>query len=135
MASSLIQNAWKETKLTHMALHLQMKTHPSSKAQNDHCHGIKKKLLGVSVFICVLSPSTQARKERTCVHFLDWIWGIQHSLQREKRIEDSLICYTILMLEVMDMMESSKVDLHIRPKPKTLLGILTDKKSNYMQMK
>lgn len=98
----------RKTKLTHMALHLQMKTHPSSKAQNDHCRGIKKKLLGVSVFICVLSPTTQARKARTCVPFLHWIWGIQHSLQRDKRVEDSLICYSILMLEIMHMMESSQ---------------------------
>lgn len=69
MACSLIQNAWKETQLTHMALHLQMKTHPSSKAQNDHCHGIKKKLLGVSVFICVLFPIHTGKKGKDMCAF------------------------------------------------------------------
>lgn len=90
-----------------MALHFQMKTHPSSKTRNAHCHDIKKNLLGVSAFICVLSPSTQASKERTCVPFLDLIWGIQHTLQRDERVKASLICYTIFMLEIM-IMESSK---------------------------
>lgn len=32
------------------------------------------------------------------MHFLDLIWSIQHSLQRDKRAEASLICYTSLML-------------------------------------
>lgn len=50
----------------HMALNLQMKTHPSSKTQNAHCHDIKQNLGVVSVFICVSPASTQAEEKDMC---------------------------------------------------------------------
>lgn len=45
---------------------LQMKTHSSSKTQNDHCPDIEKNLREISVFIYVSSPSTQATMRKTC---------------------------------------------------------------------
>lgn len=66
MWCSLIQNAWKQAKSMHMALNLQMKTHPSSKTQNAHCHDIKQNLGAVSVFICVSPASTQDEEKDMC---------------------------------------------------------------------
>ena len=72
-------------KLIHMAFNLQMKTHSSPKTQNAHCRDIRKNLGGISIFLCVSSPSTQATKRKACVYFLDLIWGLQHISQRHSR--------------------------------------------------
>ena len=72
-------------KLIHMAFNLQMNTHSSSKTQNAHCHDIRKNLGGISVFLCVSSPSTQTTKRKTRVYFLGLIWGLQHISQRHSR--------------------------------------------------
>lgn len=43
-----------------------MKTHPSSRNWNIHCHDMKKNLAEISVFICASSASTRATKRKTC---------------------------------------------------------------------
>lgn len=90
-------NAWRETKLIHMVLNLQRKTHPSSKTQNAYCHDIKKKWWGISVFICVSSPSTQASKRKTCVPFQDLIWAhATHSSKELKGLSSLRLAMPIL---------------------------------------
>ena len=48
-----------------------MKTHPSSKTQNAHCHDIKQNLREISVFICVSSASTPAERKMCTFPGLD----------------------------------------------------------------